>query len=53
MIIGKSKSDVSGGPSANQYEFSTSTICKNIVEKFVVITLFLKELMILLKRVKV
>ena len=53
MIIGKSKSGVSGEPSANQYEFSISTVCKNIVEKFVAITLFLKELMILLKGGKV
>ena len=28
MVISKSKSGVSGGPNVNQYEFSTSTVCK-------------------------
>ena len=37
------------GSHANQYEFATKTICKNIVKKFVSITLLLKELMILFK----
>ena len=36
-----------------QYEVVTSTVCKNIVETFVTITLLLKLLMILLKRGKV
>ena len=45
----QSKSGVSGEPSANQYEFSISTVCKNIVEKFVTIVVFLKELIILLR----
>ena len=49
MVFGKSKSGVSGRPSVNQYKFSTSTVSKNVVEKFVVITLLLKKLMILLK----
>ena len=52
MVIGKSKSSVSGGPSANQYEFSILIVCKNIVENFVTIALLLKELMILLKGAK-
>ena len=53
MIIGKSKSGVSGGPSVNQYEFCTTTVCKNIVEKFAIIRiLLLKELMILLKGIE-
>ena len=33
MVIGKSKSGVSGRPSANQYEFSTSTVCKKYCRK--------------------
>ena len=37
------------GPCANQYEFATKTVCKNIVKKFVSIALLLKELMILIK----
>ena len=52
MVIGKSKSSVSGGPSANQYEFSILIVCKNIVENFVTIALLLKELIILLKGAK-
>ena len=52
MVIGKSKSSVSGGPSVNWYEFSILIVCQNIVENFVVIALLLKELMILLKGAK-
>ena len=37
------------GPNANKLEFATLTICKNIEEKFVIITILLKESMILLK----
>ena len=33
----------------NQSKFVISIICKNIVEKFVIITILLKESMILLK----
>ena len=40
-------------PNMKQYEVVTSTVCKNIVETFVTITLLLKLLMILLKRGKV
>ena len=36
----------------NQYEFATSTVCNNVVEKFVAIALLLKELMILLNGAK-
>jgi len=36
----------------NQKEFSTSIICKTFVEKFVTITLLLKESMVLLKKEK-
>ena len=36
----------------NQYEFVTSTVCNNVVKKFVAIALLLKELMILLKGAK-
>ena len=53
MVIDKSNKGISSGPSANQYEFFTSTVCKNVVEKFVTIALFLKELIILLKESKV
>lgn len=35
-------------PSANKKKFTILTICKNGIEKFVIITLLLKELMILL-----
>lgn len=52
MVIDKSKSGVSGGPSINQYEFFTSTVYKNIVKRFIAITLLLKELMILLQETK-
>ena len=37
------------GPYANQKEFATKTVYKNIVKKFVSIILLLKELMILFK----
>ena len=40
------------GSLANQYEFATKTICKNVVKKFVSITLLLKESMILFKEKK-
>ena len=33
MVISKSKSGVSGGPNVNQYEFSTSTVCKKYCKK--------------------
>ena len=36
-------------PDTNQLKFITSTVCKNIVQKFVTIVVFLKELMILLR----
>ena len=52
MVIGKSKSSVSGGSSVNWYKFSILIVCKNIVENFVAIALLLKEFMILLKRTK-
>ena len=48
MVIGKSKSSVSDGPSVMWYEFSILIVCINIVA----ITLLLKELMILLKGTK-
>ena len=48
----QSKSGVNSGPSANQYKFYTSTVCKNVVKKFMAIALLLKELMILLKGAK-
>ena len=35
-------------PSANKKNITTLTICKNGIEKFVIITLLLKESMILL-----
>ena len=35
-------------PSANKKKFTTLTIYKNCIEKFVIITLLLKESMILL-----
>ena len=37
-------SNTSGWPSVNQYQFSTSIVCKNVVEKFVVITLLYKKI---------
>ena len=40
------------GLDVNQKKFTTSTVCKNVVEKFVTIVLLLKESMILLKRAK-
>ena len=36
-------------PYANQLEFATKTICKNVIKLFVSITLLIKESMILLK----
>ena len=48
----QSKSGVNNGPRANQYKFSTSTVSKNVVKKFMAIALLLKELMILLKGAK-
>ena len=41
------------GLCANQYEFATKTIFKNVVKKFVSIILLLKESMILFKRTKI
>ena len=41
------------GSHVNQYEFATKTICKNVVKKFVSITLLLKESMIFLKGNKI
>ena len=38
------------GPYANQYEFATKTVCKNVVKNFVSIILLLKESIILFKR---
>ena len=40
------------GPCANQYEFATKTVCKNVVKNFVSIILLLKESIILFKRKK-
>ena len=40
------------GPCANQLEFATKTVCKNVVKKFMSIALFLKESMILFNRKK-
>ena len=40
-------------PYANQQEFATKTVCKNVIKKFVSITLLLKESMILLKGKKI
>ena len=40
-------------PYANQQKFATKTVCKNIIKKFVSITLLLKESMILLKGKKI
>ena len=37
------------GPCANQLEFATKTVCKNVVKKFISIALLLKESMILFK----
>ena len=37
---------------ANQYEFATLIFCKNIIKKFVTVTLLLKESMILLRKAK-
>ena len=37
------------GLNANQLEFTTSIVYKNVVENFVTITLLVKELMILLR----
>ena len=37
------------GSCANQYEFATKTVCKNIIKNFVSIALLLKELVILFK----
>ena len=37
---------------ANQEKFTTTTICKNVIENFVTRVVLLKESMIILKRVK-
>ena len=41
------------GSCANQYEFATKIVCKNVVKKFVSITLLLKESIILFKGKKI
>ena len=37
---------------ANQQEFAILTVCKNVIEKFVTITMLLKESMIFLREQK-
>ena len=41
------------GPNANQQEFATKIVCKNVVKKFVSIVSLLKESMILFKENKI
>ena len=49
-LLENKKNDTSGiCPYANQEKFTTKTVCKNVIKKFVSITLFLEESMILLK----
>ena len=38
---------------SNQQEFTILVVCKNVIEKFVIIVLLLKESMILLRERKV
>ena len=40
---------MSGGPICELIEFATKIVCKNVIKKFVSITLLLKESMIFLK----
>ena len=49
MVIGKLKSDVSGEFRCETIRIFYLSFCKNVVENFVVITLVVKESVILLR----
>ena len=50
VVSNKEKCDVSSWPKCETVRMCTWTICNNIIDKFVIIVLLLKDSMILLRR---
>ena len=52
MVISKYKCDVSGGLKCETVIIYISSVCKNVIEKFVITLLLLEKSMILLRGTK-
>ena len=52
MVISKYKCDVSGGLKCETVIIYISSVCKNVIKKFVIVVLLLEKSMILLRGTK-